>query len=267
MADVRGRAASNRGPSRQRLDVVQRYRPAGRTGKALSRHARLSPRSPVKFMPVIDTGGWAGSTTGIMTKSRLLSRMADDVRRLATRNLVGARSLARTSCRAIAGGRAASPTDRAAATDAAGAPIGAATAGLNVLHRVLICERVKQTSASRERRRRSGREGHPNKHSQPQHKLSHDIRPSCDVANNGPAAQWIMRRHYKAGNISRPELANLQTRMSRCTRRRARARSAERPFIQTQSRSNAASTRRFLQPRAGYDGGSARTHAYHAMGT
>jgi hypothetical protein len=167
--------------------------------------------------------------------------MADDVRRLATRNLVGARSLARTSRRAIAGGRAASPTDRAAATDAAGAPIGAATAGLNVLHRVLICERVKQSGAPRKRRRRSGREGHPNKHAQPQHKLSHDIRPSCDVANNGPAAQWIMRRHYEAGNISRPDLANLQTRMSRCTRRRARARSAERPFIQTQLRSDAAS--------------------------
>jgi hypothetical protein len=133
-------------------------------------------------MPVIDTGSWAGAMTGIMTESRLRSRTADDVRRLAARNLVGARSLARTSRRAIAGSRAASPTDRATAADAAGAPVGAATAVLNVLHRILISERVKQPGVPRERRRRSGREGHPNKHSQPQHKLSHDVRSSCDVA-------------------------------------------------------------------------------------
>jgi len=166
---------------------------------------------PQKRMPIVDTGGQAGSTTGIMTESSLRSGAAVDVRRLATRDLVGARGLARTRCRAIAGGRAASPTDRATAADTAGAPEGAAAAVLNILHRVLICERVKQPAASRECRRRSGGESSRENDAQSQHKLSHDIRPSCDVVQPmAPPRNWIMRRRYEAGNISRPELANFQ---------------------------------------------------------
>ena len=115
-------------------------------------------------------------------RARLRSRTPDDIRCSATRNLVRARGRARTVGRTIATGRTASPTDRAAAADAAGAPIGTTTAVLNVLHGVLICEGVKQPGAPRERRRRSGGESRRENHAQSQHKLSHDVRPSCDVA-------------------------------------------------------------------------------------
>lgn len=195
---------------------------------------------PTNEMPIVDTGGWAGSTTGIMTQVKLALGCGGrlSASRSATRELVRARGLAGARGRTIAAGRAAGPADRAAAADPARAPIVAAPAVLDVLHHVLSCESVDQSAASRERRRRSSREGRGENHSQCEHKLSHDVPSSCNVAHNCPAARRVcVLASYPA--ISSLGIWRTSTRLiPRCTRRPF---SAERPFIQTISRSNLAS--------------------------
>jgi hypothetical protein len=53
---------------------------ATRIDKAVSRRRDAASRAPKKLMPIADTGGVAGSTTGIMTETNVTLGMANDVR-------------------------------------------------------------------------------------------------------------------------------------------------------------------------------------------